>query len=104
LCLFFKVDNEGRRKPWMSKILGILPGLPDYCLPVSDGYYMSFWIELKAVGKKPTKRQLEKHDLLREYGHYVCWSDNLSDSIEQLLRYCKRCKKKEKRHERTANR
>ncbi len=89
LKLFHHVPNEGKRKPWVSKSMGILAGLPDYHMPVGDGNYIGFWIEIKAKGKKPTDKQNTIMEALSEQDHYVVWKDNLSDAIKDLEWYCK---------------
>lgn len=34
-----------------------------------------FWVEFKATGKKPTELQKEEHDLMRQHGLTVYWTD-----------------------------
>ncbi len=88
LKLFHHVPNEGKRKPWVAKSMGILAGLPDYHMPVKSLLHIGFWLEIKAKGKKPTDKQIAMMESLSEQGHYVTWEDNLSDAIEITEWYC----------------
>jgi hypothetical protein len=88
LRLFHKIDNEGKRNPKYSGTFGIRAGLPDYHLPVSDGTNIGFWLELKASGKEPTKKQRDMMALLHLENNVCIWVDNLYDAILSLEIYC----------------
>ncbi|MCP4604516.1 MAG: hypothetical protein GY847_29010 [Proteobacteria bacterium] len=88
LELLHHIFNEGRRNPSTARAVGILGGLPDYHMPVATTYYNSFWMELKAPKKKPTKKQFDVMIKLRNYKNYVTWVDNVGDAIELTEQYC----------------
>jgi hypothetical protein len=89
LELLHHVANEGKRDPRKVKESGVLPGLPDYHLPVPAAKYCGFWLELKAPGKKPTKQQDSVMKRLSRWSNFVCWTDNLTQSIFYLEWYVK---------------
>tara|TARA_Y100000310_G_C20606696_1_gene775866 strand:+ start:247 stop:720 length:474 start_codon:yes stop_codon:yes gene_type:complete len=67
------------------KSMGLTPGMPDLCLPVSkmrhvvDGvdvlfaeeWYLTLYIEMKRMGGRARPEQLAKHRDLRRQGHAV---------------------------------
>lgn len=93
LELFFHVANEGKRDPRRVHGEGYLAGLPDYCLPfgsrVQGVYYRGFWLEIKAIGKKPTKKQLTTMALLKTWDHWAGWTDSLQQAMNWLKQYCR---------------
>lgn len=50
--LVYKIQNEGKRNPWMSKKLGIVAGMPDLQIIRAVGHYHSLWIEMKRADGK----------------------------------------------------
>jgi hypothetical protein len=94
LELLHHIPNEGKRKPWVAKRMGILAGLPDYHMPVAASDfgtcdYTGFWLEMKAPKKKPTKTQLITIDKLITADNYVNWTDNLQQAIDWTAEYCR---------------
>jgi hypothetical protein len=87
LAMLYHVSNEGKRQIYVSKNIGILPGLPDYHLPVAKGSYHGFWLEIKVPGKNPTPRQHAIMEDLRRHGHKVCWVDSITDAISKTEKY-----------------
>ena len=87
LRLFFHIANEGRRAAWVSHRIGIVSGIPDYCLPVARGGYHSLWIELKAPGKKRTEKQQDIADYLTCEGHSVHVCDSVMDAVDVIEHY-----------------
>lgn len=83
------IPNEGRRKPWVAKRSGIKSGVPDLCLPVAKHGYHGFYLELKAPKKKPTQKQLDWIDDLKENGYWASWSDNVQEVCNTLIWYVK---------------
>lgn len=87
LELFHHIPNEGKRKPWISKRMGILAGIPDFHLPIARYGYLGFWLELKAPRKKPTKQQTKILKLLTDYGNCAKWADSVETAIELIMWY-----------------
>lgn len=67
----------------MSMARGVRTGRPDDLFLHDNGF--SCWVEFKALGKKPTKLQLNEIAELAERGHNVFWSDSSFWSKEVLL-------------------
>lgn len=84
---FYHIDNEGRRKPWVSARKGIKAGVSDYMLPVSRGKYHGLFMEIKAPGKKPTEKQMEFLRFVEKQGYRAVWHDNCQDAIDTITRY-----------------
>lgn len=74
--LFFHIANEGKRAPWVSKMMGIEPGVSDYFLMIPKNSYAGLWIEMKEEGKKPTKAQAEFLERAKRFGYagIVCFT------------------------------
>lgn len=89
LELLHHVANEGKRDARKTAREGLLAGLPDYHLPVPADKYCGFWLELKAKGKRPTKKQDKVMATLKRWGNFVCWTDTLQHSIFYLEWYAK---------------
>lgn len=45
-----------------------------------------FALEVKAPGKKPTEDQHLWLELIRSYGGFACWVDNVDDAMAALVR------------------
>lgn len=72
------IPNGGNRNPREAarlRRMGVLPGTPDYLLPIPQGSWHGLWIELKAtpatLGRKPTisPAQEEQLALLASVGY-----------------------------------
>lgn len=72
--------NEGKRSPWIGKLLklmGLQPGLPDYQLLIANSHYAGLWIEMKRRDKRLHKRKPEQDAWiakLLKIGHYACYA------------------------------
>lgn len=78
LRLLYHVPNGGSRNELEAvnlKKQGVRAGVPDLCLPVARGGYHGLYIEMKAGKNKPTEKQLEWIEALRDEGYAVsiCW-------------------------------
>jgi hypothetical protein len=89
LKLLHHIPNEGKRKPWVAKAIGIVAGMPDLCLPARCNRYNGLYMELKASGQRPTQEQRNVMELLRKAGYYVTWTDSLQMALDTLEDYCK---------------
>ena len=90
LRLLFHPPNGGWRAKATAKRLkamGTKAGVPDVCLPVPRNGYAGLWIEMKWGSNKPTSKQQEWIDRLREQGHRVdvCYSCHEARSV--ILEY-----------------
>ena len=61
-------------------------GYPDRIVMLPGG--RTFWVELKAPGKKPTKLQAEMHEKLRKLGQVVLVIDNM-EMVDIFVNYAK---------------
>lgn len=78
LRLLYHIPNGGSRNELEAvnlKKQGVRAGVPDLCLPVARGGYHGLYIEMKAGKNKPTEKQLEWIEALRDEGYAVsiCW-------------------------------
>jgi hypothetical protein len=77
------------REAAIFKSMGVQDGVPDLQLPLACGGYVGGWWELKAGRNQLTPNQIDKHTLLRGFGHYVNtywhWQECALD-IEKYLR------------------
>jgi hypothetical protein len=70
----YHIPNGGQRNAVVAaklKAEGTKAGMPDYHLPFAANGCHGLWIELKAEGGYPTKKQKEVHKMLRSQGHDV---------------------------------
>jgi hypothetical protein len=71
------IEFAKRRGWWHTKINSpTQDGLPDD-LFVRHGEYL--WIEFKAVGREPSKKQDYRHGILRKHGMDVRWSSDIEE-------------------------
>jgi len=90
LTLGYRRDEKGKvfsPQALKAKAMGLKKSLPDVVIDVSKGVYRKGWLELKRPGEKPTKEQLEMHDLLRAKGDWVDWSDDVETAWAKLCGY-----------------
>lgn len=68
---------------------GVRAGVPDLSLPVARGGYHGLYIEMKFGDNKPTKKQWEWIEALREQGYAVsiCWS--YEAARDEIVKYLK---------------
>lgn len=68
---------------------GLLPGVPDICLPVMRGIYGALYIEMKYGSNKPSEAQRQMIDYLNKAGYkaVVCYDwEEAKDIILWYLR------------------
>ena len=92
LRLLYHVPNGGSRNELEAvnlKKQGVRSGVPDLCLPVARGGYHGLYIEMKYGKNKPTEKQLEWIEDLRNEGYAVsiCWGfEAVRQELEKYLR------------------
>jgi hypothetical protein len=85
--------NEGKRTKLTGHYLnriGMRKGLPDYQLPLGNGNWIGFWLEMKPRNQKNFKKkpeQVEWIEKLRLVGHYANFSYGWEDAMHQTLDY-----------------
>ena len=69
------------------KAMGMLKGMPDFCLAIPRNGFGSLYIELKLPGQKPKPEQLAQHETLRKHGNKVavCWTKE--EALKELRDY-----------------
>ena len=80
----------GKRNPREAarlKAEGAKAGVSDMLLPLRRQGFGSFWLEMKAPGKKPTPAQREWLDLMREAGYRAEWHDSWTEAAAALADY-----------------
>lgn len=87
----YHIPNEGKRSRKTGaymKAQGLMPGVPDLCIPVARGNCHALYIEMKAQHGKITENQEEWIYTLRSQGNaaFVCYgSSNACDLIDHYL-------------------
>lgn len=74
----YHIPNEGKRSAYEGarmKREGLIPGMPDLCLPVPRGKFSALYIELKRKNGKLSKAQDERLTKLNQLGNCtaVCY-------------------------------
>jgi hypothetical protein len=90
LMLLYHIPNGGvrsKRTASRLKAAGALRALPDYCLPVSRGPFLSLYLELKRPGEQPRADQWAMMGALQVEGHCVQWCDRLDQALAVVLGY-----------------
>lgn len=87
--LLYHACNEGKRNPGRSKRIGIVAGVADVHLAMSNGTYNSLYIEFKAGRNKQTAEQVEfqKQAEMANNRYVVCYS--ALEAINKLKEYLK---------------
>lgn len=91
LSRLFAIPNGGQRSKAAAgklKAEGLRAGVPDLCLPISRGGYLSLWIEMKAGDNVCSDEQEDWQTWLVRRGHFVvtCWSaDQAIDTLTEYL-------------------
>ena len=73
--LLFAIPNGGERNKIVAaklKATGVKAGVHDIMLCVARGGYSGLWVELKKIGGKPKKEQLEFMAAVRTQGFAAC--------------------------------
>lgn len=78
LSLLYHIPNGGARSKGTAgrlKAEGVKSGVPDICLPVSNGKYHGLYVEMKIKGNKPSPNQVKWIESLNEEGYkaVVCY-------------------------------
>lgn len=87
----FHIPNGGKRSKSEAarfKAQGVRPGVPDLMIPIAKGGYHGLFIEMKAGRGKPTPKQVEWIELLRDQGYcaYACaGADNAIALIDRYM-------------------
>lgn len=90
LRLIHHVPNGGKRskaEAAIFKTMGVRSGVPDVFLPAARGIYHGLYIEFKADDGKPSAKQTEFLNSLREAGYLTCVCNKLDKAIEITQRY-----------------
>ena len=80
----FHVPNGGKRRPIEASILkglGVKAGVPDVIVCFRGNF---FGLELKADGGRPTDKQLEAVDNIRDAGGFACVCEGLDRALKCL--------------------
>lgn len=80
-----ELGGEVRKVKWIGR-----NGAPDRLVLMEKrgrGFYYgcTYWVELKATGKKPEPHQIREHKRMRELGQLVVVIDSI-EGVEDLLR------------------
>jgi len=89
LELLHSIPNDGIRSPitgHLYKLRGMLPGMPDICLPVPRGKYAALYIELKAGKGRLSEIQRLRLSQLEAVGNAAvpCWGWEQAQRIIKL--------------------
>ncbi len=88
----YHIPNEGKRSVYNGAAMrrqGLKSGVPDLCLPVSNGKYHALYIELKRKGEKPSLQQQNWIDWLNMYGNRAVWCQGWETAAKEIERYLK---------------
>ena len=90
--IIFAIPNGGTRNVIEAANLkrqGVLPGVADLFVPISNGVYFGLFIEMKIKGGKQTESQkwFEQKVIGRAYNYVVCHSfDEFRNTIENYFK------------------
>lgn len=91
LALLHHIPNEGKRSAAggrRMKAEGLLPGMPDICLPVARGGKHALYIEMKRrTGGRLTEEQQRCQNLLEAQGNAVHTCKGWDEAVEVVLDY-----------------
>jgi len=86
LGALYHIPNENNHRKVHE---GVLPGIPDYCLPIARSGYHAFYFELKRLeGGIISDSQQEVSDILQQYGNrveFICGWEAAKSRILQYL-------------------
>ncbi len=69
------------------KAEGVIPGVPDLCMPVARGGFHGFYMELKKSGGKVRDEQWEFMEALHAQGYFVRVTNHLQTALEIIENY-----------------
>lgn len=84
---FLHIPNEGKRSLAQGahlKRLGMFPGAADLLIFTALDVC---WLELKALGNRPTPEQIAFGELAKATGHRWAWADNINDALAILREF-----------------
>lgn len=83
-------NKKGVRYSKQAKHLldeGLRPGVPDICVPFSDGKYSALYIEMKLPSNKPTPSQEKMQKMLLDGGNKVVVSYSIREALLQIMHH-----------------
>lgn len=83
----FHISNEGKRAPHVAHDMGICAGVADYFMPVPMNGKAGLFLELKAPGRKPSRKQEAFLELMRRNGYAAAWFDQWTEAAKFIERY-----------------
>lgn len=90
LDLLYAIPNGGSRhklEAYNLKKQGVRAGVPDICLPVGRGNYISLYIEMKVKPNKPSDNQKLWIEKLRKYGNKVEVCYSWEEAKNEIIKY-----------------
>lgn len=88
---FYAIPNGGSRnliEAIKFKRCGVMPGVPDICVPIPSGSYHGLYLELKRVkGGKVSDNQKYWLEFLREKAYYAEVAAGFDEAKEIILYY-----------------
>jgi len=90
LALLYHIPNGGSRSAIEGhrfKLQGVLPGIPDYHLPVARKGFHGLYIELKRIGGVVAPNQLALHNELKKQGYAVEVCYGAQSALNVLINY-----------------
>jgi hypothetical protein len=70
-----------------AKAMGLLPDMPDLCLPVARGPFYSLYVEMKRPGTYGSAAQRERALDLRAHGHAVFECQTVEEAAQVIVGY-----------------
>lgn len=90
VCMLHAVPN-GDFRGWgvgvKLKAEGVIPGVPDICMPVPKGGFHGFYMELKKAGGHVRNDQWEFMEALHAQGYFVRVTNHLPTALEIIANY-----------------
>ncbi len=84
------IPNEGKRSAAYGarmKRMGLRKGFPDLFFPIPMGGFHGLFIEMKAVGEKPTAEQRKWIAKLNAWGYRACVCVGADEAICEIRNY-----------------
>lgn len=69
------------------KAEGVIPGVPDLCMPVARGGFHGFYLELKKSGGRVKEEQWEFMEALHAQGYFVRVTNHLQTALDIITNY-----------------
>lgn len=69
------------------KAEGVIPGIPDLCMPVARGGFHGLYLELKKGGSKVREEQWEVMEALHAEGFFVRVTNHLATALDIIENY-----------------